>query len=330
MFINNKKVEVYSLSNKLGTTMEILNLGASLYSFKTRGKNDEIINVIVGPKDVNEFSSDRYLFKNNCFGASIGRYAGRISNGRFSIGDVAYSLYQEDGVHLHGGLRGLQHKIWKLEDLNENQDQSITLSCFSKDGDEGYPGNLKVWVTYTLTQNNELIIEYKAETNAATPVNLTNHAYFNLKGEGCISDHELYIKANSILEVDDKLRPTGTLKSLDGNAKNFLKKKKIGSLFVDDTFVLQADNSKKAITLYSGETGIEMNVTTNQPGVVVYIPKELPNDWDYQTEISSQFPSICLETQNFPDAPNHDNFPNSILKPNEQYLNRTVFEFKVK
>jgi aldose 1-epimerase len=195
--------------------------------------------------------------------------------------------------------------------------------------EEGYPGNLKIEVKYTLSEDDELQIEYSATTDKKTPVNLTNHTYFNLNGNGGVSDHQLCINAENILDVDEKLMPTGKLLPLENHPKNFSEAKEIRQLEVDDTFVLEKDK-KIAARVYSSQTGIEMQVITNQPAVVVYIPKHLPEIWEYQTKISSEFPSICLETQNYPDAPNHDNFPSAILNPGETYLNKSQFHFRNK
>lgn len=326
--ITPEDLKIYTLANLKGSQLKILNLGATVFSLIIKDKNGKEVNVVVGPKSPEDYISAEYFNENRCFGASIGRYAGRISNGEFALEGKKYSLFQKNGVHLHGGFRGLQHKIWNLETENKMRDPSITLSCFSEDGEEGYPGNLKVRVKYTLSENDELQIEYSATTDKKTPVNLTNHTYFNLNGKGSVSDHRLYINAKHILEVNEKLLPTGKLLPLENHPKNFSEAKKIQNLEVDDTFVLEKDK-EFAATLYSSQTGIEMRVITNQSAVVVYIPKHLPEIWEYQTKISSEFPSICLETENYPDAPNHKNFPLAILNPGETYFNHSQFQFRI-
>lgn len=324
-----ENLKLYTLTNKKGSRLKILNLGATVFSLIFKDKNGKEVNVVVGPKNPEDYISSEYLEENRCFGASIGRYAGRISNGEFELEGKKYSLFQENGVHLHGGFRGLQHKIWNLETENKTLDPSITLSCFSEDGEEGYPGTLKVRVKYILSEKDELQIEYSATTDNKTPVNLTNHTYFNLNGKGSISDHQLCINAKHILEVDEKLMPTGKFLPLEDHPKNFSEAKEIQNLEVDDTFVLEKDKEFAAI-IYSSQTGIEMRVITNQPAMVVYIPKNLPDKWEYQTKIAEEFPSICLETQNYPDAPNHKNFPSAILNPGETYLNKSQFQFRIK
>ena len=324
--ITSKDLKIYTLTNKKGSRLKLLNLGATIFSLFIKDKDGKEVNVVVGPKNPEDYISAEYLNENRCFGASIGRFAGRISNGEFELEGKKHSLFQKNGVHLHGGFSGLQHKIWTLETENKTMNPSITLSCFSEDLEEGYPGNLKAEVKYTLSENDELQIEYSATTDKKTPVNLTNHTYFNLNGKGSVSDHQLCINAENILEVDEKLRPTGKLHLLQDHPKNFSEAKEIQKLEVDDTFVLEKDKKIAAI-VYSSQTGIEMRVITNQPAVVVFIPKHLPKKWEYQTNISSKFPSICLETQNYPDAPNHTNFPSAILNPGETYLNKSQFHF---
>ncbi|HSI71275.1 MAG TPA: aldose epimerase family protein [Gillisia sp.] len=318
-------LKIYELENSNGMKLRILNLGASVFQLLIKNKKGKLIDVAVGPKNPETFLTAQYEDENRCFGASVGRYAGRISNGRFELDGKEYLLSEKNGVHLHGGHRGLQHKLWKLEEQAEN---FLVLSCFSEDGEEGYPGDLEVKVKYSLTELNELIIDYTAYTNKATPVNLTNHTYFNLNGEQDITDHELFLDSEKILQVDEKLRPTGNFVSLGTHKKNFSPSKPVGMTEVDDVYVLRKEKPEAA-RLFAPQTGIEMKVSTNQPAMIVYIPKELLQLWEYKTG-HKEFPSICLEAQNFPDAPNHEKFPSSILKPGEEYLNHTVFQFSLK
>ena len=322
------KLKVFKLKNSAGTELEILNLGATVFSLKLKDGNGKLINVVVSPKRKEAYLTEAYVQENMCFGASIGRYAGRITDGKFELETESFQLYQKDGVHLHGGKSGLQHKIWKVKSQSSGENPTIILHCFSKDGEEGYPGNLKVEVCYTLTEENQLKIEYSAESDKTTILNLTNHTYFNLNGEGSVEDHELKINASEILEVDDKLRPTGKLNELTSNFKDFSSAKRIDHIQVDDTFILN-NTENFAARLFSEKSKLEMILVTDQPAVVIFIPKQLPTHWEYSTKISEQFPSICLETQNFPDAPNHANFPTSVLKAGEKYLNKSTFQFKV-
>lgn len=326
--MKSEDLQIFKLTNASGTELEILNLGATVFSLKLKNGNGKFINVVVGPKNKEDYLSEAYLQENMCFGASIGRYAGRISEGKFELDNDKFQLYQKDGVHLHGGKVGLQHKIWEVMSQTTGEDPSIILTCFSIDGEEGYPGNIKVEVRYILTEENELKIKYSAESDKSTILNLTNHTYFNLNGKGSVENHELQINASKILDVDSKLRPTGNFKELHSDLKNFSTSKQIENIQVDDTFIL--DKTKDvAARVYSKRSKLEMVLITDQPAVVTFIPKRLPSHWEYSTEISERFPSFCLEAQNFPDAPNHENFPTSVLKPGEKYWNRSTFQFKI-
>lgn len=319
-------LKLYTLSNSRGISVEILNLGASVFNLTVPDKFGNPVNVAVGPKNKEDYLLEDYPEENRCFGSSVGRYAGRISYGRFSINGENFQLYEQDGVHLHGGQHGLQHKLWDLESL-DNEKNVLCFSCNSSAGEEGYPGNLKVQVTYSLTGQDTLEIEYKAIADKPSPVNLTNHTYFNLDGSGSIRDHSLFINAANILEVDNKQRPTGKFEFLKGHSKNFSSPREIKQQEVDDTFVLEKTGEFCA-ALFAAKTGIQMQVKTNQPAVVIYIPRELPRKWEYKNELLD-FPSICIETQNFPDAPNHDHFPSSILQPGEEYKNISTFKFSI-
>lgn len=326
--MTSKDIKIYRLKNEAGTILEILNLGAAVFSLKLKDPKGNFINVVVGPKNKEDYITEEYLQKNMGFGASIGRYAGRISQGKFKLDNKEYQLYETNGIHLHGGERGLQHKIWQKHSETTGKNPSIILYCNSEDGEEGYPGNLNVQVQYTLTEENKLEIVYTARTDKRTIVNLTNHTYFNLSGEGSIKDHELYINADQILEVDERLRPTGNLRSLNSELKNFSSSKRIGNTFVDDTFILKEGRIKAMV--YAPDANLEMVFKTNQPAVVVFIPKDLPTNWKYNTSIAREFPSICLEAQNFPDAPNHSHFPSAVLQPGETYSNKISYTFSFK
>lgn len=324
--ISPEDLKLYTLKNASGISVTFLNLGAGIFDLYIPDKNGELVNAVVGPKNKEDYLLPEYLSENRCFGSSVGRYAGRISHGKFSVNNESYNLYEKEGVHLHGGRRGLQHKLWNLESVDRERN-SISFSCFSPAGDEGYPGNLKVQVTYTLSIKNTLEVEYIAFTDKPTPVNITNHTYFNLSRNERVCDHRLFINAASILEVDEKLRPTGGFIRLQDHTKNFSLPKKINRQEVDDTFVLEK-TGKISAELFADSTGIKMQVETNQPAVVIYIPEELPEKWEYKTGISD-FPSVCIETQNFPDAPNHQHFPSAILYPGEEYRNFSSFKFSI-
>jgi len=323
-----KALKVITLNNKAGNTLEILNFGAAILGFKMKDKREEEVNVIVSPHS-NEYLSSAYKEHNKCFGASVGRYAGRIANGKFKLDEKEYDLYKKDGVHLHGGESGFQYKFWEIVEEKSAPNPSVSLTYISKDGEENYPGKLEVTVQYTLTENNEILIEYSAKTDKKTVINLTNHAYFNLNGKGSVSDHFLQIEAEKMLEVNAKLLPSGNLTKLKKHPKNFSESKLIGNRSVDDAFVLRSDKNEVAARLFAPLTGIKLEVESNQPALIAYAPESLPEDLNYRTEIAEEYPSICLEPQNFPDAPNFRNFPAAVLKPGEKYYNRINYRFSV-
>ncbi|MGA9590156.1 MAG: aldose epimerase family protein [Salegentibacter sp.] len=323
-----QSLKMLSLVNKRRTELKIMNYGAAILSLKMKDKHQKEINVIVSPKP-EEFLTADYWERNQCFGASIGRYAGRISEGKFKIGKEEYSLYQKDGVHLHGGEFGFQYKFWSFQEENSGENPSVKLQYVSPDGEEGYPGKLTATVKYTLTEKDEVLIEYTATTDKKTVVNLTNHAYFNLNGNGSVSDHFLQIKAKKMLEVNEKQLPTGNLVKLKGNPKDYRENKLIGNRHLDDVYVLATDEEEVAAQLFSPLTGVKMELRTNQPAMVAYAPESLPEEFSYTTNFA-EYPSICLEAQNFPDAPNFRNFPSSVLEPGKVYQNRISLQFSVK
>ncbi|WP_372920051.1 aldose epimerase family protein [Salegentibacter sp.] len=326
--VTKEDLKIIQLVNGQENKLEILNYGASILSFTIPDKKGILTNVIVSPK-AEEYISPVYKNHNKCFGASVGRYAGRISGGKFKLDGQTYELQQKNGVHLHGGDYGFPYRIWKLEEQTSGENPSVKLSYLSEDGEEGYPGNLRTEVRYTLTEENEILIEYTASTDKKTVINLTNHAYFNLNGEGSVSDHFLQISAKKLLMVDDKMLPTGDLVKLKEHPKNFIESKLIGNRALDDSFVLDNEKNENAAVLFAPLTGIKLELQTNQPALVAYAPEELPDDLDYKTRISKKYPSICLEAQNFPDSPNFRNFPSSVLKPGEKYYNKISLKFKV-
>lgn len=326
--IKKEDLKTISLVNKKGSELEVLNYGAALLSFKIKDKRENPVNVVVGPW-AEDFITSVYKEHNKCFGASVGRYAGRISKGEFKLDETTYKLFEKDDVHLHGGKEGFQYKIWEIKEETTGPNPSVKLAYLSKDNEEYYPGNLEVEVKYTLTEDDEIQIEYSAQTDKKTVINLTNHTYFNLNGGGSISDHFLKIVAEKILEVDEKLLPTGNLTKLKKHPKNFSESKLIGNRNLDDTFVLKSEEDEVAARLFAPLTGIKMEVKTNQKALIAYAPESLPDDLNYHTEIAEEYPSICLEAQNFPDAPNFRNFPVAVLKPGEKYYNRISYNFSV-
>ena len=323
------KIEVTTLKNSNGLVLQISNLGATIISLNVPDKNNKEVNVVVGlePEDYNK---EPYLSNYTYLGASVGRYAGRISKGAFRVKGKTYPIYNVGGVHLHGGKSGFDKKYWEVENLVEGQNPLVTFSCESTHLEEGYPGNLKVTATYQLTEENEVKVTYKATTDTATPINLTNHAYFNLNGCDSIIDHKLKLNSAQYLEVDAQLIPSGKLIDSKNTRFDFNQESIIGrSDFegFDDSFVLGKEALKA--TLKAPKTGIQMKVYSNQPASVIYTPEQLEG-LPFKKGVSySKFSAICFETQNFPDAPNNANFPSSILEPNQEYINESVWVFSI-
>ena len=287
-------------------TLIVLDYGAIIQKLLVKDKNGKPRNVVVGFDYPNDYLKDAYFL-----GACVGRYAGRISNGGFELDRQKYHLYQHKGVHLHGGKESFAQKYWTVEEIQQGPQPSVTLSYESKHLEEGYPGNLNAAVTYTLV-NNTLVITHQATTDRTTVVNLTNHSYFRLDDEGQVNGYELKLNCPEMIEMYANKLPTGNIISVRDTPFDFLAKKKIENTRLDTPFSIKP-NTEIAAKVFSSVSGISMEVLTNQPGIVVYTPLK--------------FPAICFETQNYPDAPNHSNFPSSVLRPGEFYKNESKFVF---
>lgn len=329
--IKKSDLKIIDLVNAKKTRLQILNYGATIFSFKMRNNKGELINLVVGPHDAEDYLNDEYREEGKCFGATIGRFAGRIANGEFEIGEEVYELdHVEEGVHLHGGEFGFQYKIWEIDKIHKGENPYVVLSYISEHLEEGYPGKLKVTAKFLLTEDNEIKISYKAKTDRETIVNITNHAYFNLNGSGSVSDHFMQVHSTKILELDENKLPTGNLTKLKGDPKDFSENKLLGNRELDDVFVTDVMENEAQAQLFAPLTGIKLKVSSNQPVLVIYSPETLPEAWTYLSEIDKKYPAVALEAQNYPDAPNFRNFPSSILKPGELYENKILFAFSVK
>ncbi|QLE00447.1 galactose mutarotase [Galbibacter sp. BG1] len=318
-------MKTYTIENNYLKIVAV-SFGAALQQVITKDKNGKDINVIISYQNLEDY-------KNNALhlGATAGRFAGRIHKNGFVLNGEKYTLANNNnGVHLHGGTEGFGLKEWELESMEKGENPSITFSYLSKDMEEAYPGELRVLCTYQL-QNNKLIISYKATSTKDTIVNLTNHNYYNLDGKGSILNHEMQINAEKFLEKDNYNVANGNFKDVADTFYNFRESTKIKDHKdfngLDDCYVLT--EKEPAIIIHSPESGIEMKVSTNQPGVVVYTPKEMEAD-KYTNTPLQKYPSICFETQNFPDAPNNDHFPSAVLKKGDTYINKSTFEFNLR
>ena len=336
--IDGKKVSLYTLKNAKGATVTITNYGGRIVSLLVPNKDDKLTDVVLGYDSIGAYRKKGEPF----FGALIGRYGNRIGKGKFTLNGEQYTLQLNDGPNtLHGGTDGFYSKVW---DAKQVDGQKVELTYTAKDGEAGYPGKLDVKVQYTLTDDNALQIDYTATTDKATVVNLTNHAYFNLNGEGnkSILDHELTIAADSITPVDSTLIPTGKLLAVTGTAFDFTKAKTIGKSIeesneqlkfgkgYDHNFALNKHDAKTPVaTVKSTSTGIKMEVYTTEPGLQFYSGNFLTGA-DQDGKGGKSYPhrsAICLETQHFPDAPNHPNFASTELKPGETYKTSTTYKF---
>lgn len=327
-------VDLYTLTNANGMAVKITNYGGIVTSLKVPDKNGQLDDVVLG------FDSlDKYLEGHPYFGALVGRYGNRIARGKFTLNGTEYQLAANNGEnHLHGGIKGFDKVVWNAEIVKKENEVGIKLSYLSKDGEEGYPGNLSVVVIYTLTKNNELKILYEAETDKPTPVNLTHHSYFNLKGagNGDILGHLMTFAADRFTPVDEGLIPTGELKSVKDTPMDFTVPKSIGERIdrvkggYDHNYVLNDwDGSlKQAAKVVEPTSGRVMEVWTTEPGLQFYTGNFLDGTITGKNgKVYQKHFGFCLETQHFPDSPNNPGFPSTILEPGEKYTHTTIYRF---
>ncbi|MDN3678307.1 aldose epimerase family protein [Flavobacterium paronense] len=322
-----KEVSCYIMTNKKGTQVGIINYGATITSLKIPIADGEKIDVVLGFDNLENYINSYHLPSPPYFGTTIGRFAGRINEAEFELNNERNFLNKNHGVHsLHGGILGFGRKIWRVIATSTEENPSITLQYISQNNEENFPGELTVQVTYTLTEENELKVAYTATTSEDTLVNLTQHSYFNLDGHSnAISSQKLIINSKKILETNDELIPTGNFVSLKNHSFDFAEVKPTPTS-IDNTFVLEDEN---AVTLISEKNNLKMSVITNQPAVHIYVGGNCFDKIKGKENANYNPKSgICFETQNFPDAPNHAHFPNSILKKGEQYNHQTTFKFE--
>jgi len=336
------EIKLYTLKNKAGTTVKITNYGATVTSIVTADRNGKMADVALGYNSV-----ERYMnaVDKPYFGSIVGRYGNRIAKGKFSIDGEEYTLATNNGEnHLHGGIIGFDKVVWNAQVVGRN---AVKFGYLAKDGEEGYPGNLGISVTYTLTDENELKIDYLATTDKKTPVNLTNHTYFNLAGEGSgtINTHELMLNASRFTPVDEGLIPTGELRDVAGTPFDFRKPKAIGKDLkkkdtqleygggYDHNWVLDSkgDGMQLAATLYEPKSGRLLEVITKEPAIQFYGGNFL----DGRLKGKSGRPynhrnGLCLETQHSPDSPNRPEWATTILKPGERYETTTIYKFSAR
>lgn len=338
-----KEISVYTLVNEKGNKVRITNYGAKIVSIEVPDKAGKLADVTLGYK-----SGEEWLKGDPYFGAIVGRYANRIAKGRFTLDSVEYKLALNNGANsLHGGPTGCHSQLWNAEVITQDKYPSLKLTYHSPDMEEGYPGNLDITVIYTWTADNALKINYEATSDKNTICNLTNHVYFNLKGEGNgdILDHEVMINADAFTPVDTTLIPTGELRPVKGTPFDFLTPTAVGKRIndkyeqlitgkgYDHNWVLNTKNSITvlAASAYEPASGRLLEVYTTEPGVQFYTGNFLKGDQIGKTGKPYNFRNgMCFEAQVFPDTPNHPTFPSCVLKKGEKYTQTTIYKFTTK
>lgn len=326
---NGDEVSMCELVNSKGMQMKVMGYGATLTSLKVPLKNGNLIDVVLGFETLEEYIKSYDLPSAPYFGAIVGRYAGRISNGEFKLGGKSYLLNKNNnGNSLHGGSIGLSQRNWKLKSKKEGRNPSVTFTYCSKHNEEFFPGDVVVDVTYMLTDENEMIVEYVAHASQDTILNLTHHSYFNLDGHhNSVADQEMRVNSQRILETTSSGIPTGRFLNVANCPFDFTNSRNCPAT-IDTTFVLNKEKEYSA-SLYSSDKLLRMSVYTNQPAVHVYVGGNCFGQIKGKDNAAYHPTSgICFETQNFPDAPNHDHFPSAILKKGELYYHKTIYKFK--
>ncbi|HWF87600.1 MAG TPA: aldose epimerase family protein [Pyrinomonadaceae bacterium] len=338
-----QQIDLYTLRNAHGVEAKIMNYGAIVTSLKVPDRNGKFDDVVLGFSDF-----DSYLKNDPYFGAIVGRYGNRIAKGRFTLNGVEYKLATNNGEnHLHGGIKGFDKVVWTAHQLTTKAGPAVALTYLSKDGEEGYPGNLTANVVYTLTNNDELKIDYTVTTDKDTVHNLTHHSYFNLAGEGNgdILNHVVTINANRFVPTDAGSIPTGELKSVAGTPFDFLKPMAIGARINQDDEQLKFGNGydhtwvingrpgvmRFAATAYDATSGRVMQVWTTEPGVQFYTGNFLDGTKTGKSgKAYERRNGFCFETQHYPDSPNHPSFPTTTLKKGQTYKSTTIYRFSTK
>jgi aldose 1-epimerase len=330
--------DLYTLTNDNGIRTQLTNYGGTIVTLHTPDRTGALGDIVLGFDTLAEYQA-----RSPFFGCIAGRYANRIAKGQFTLDGVTYALATNNGPnHLHGGLRGFDKVVWQAETAQSADQVVLLLHYLSMDGEENYPGNLELTVSYTLTNRNELRIDYRATTDKPTILNLTNHTYFNLAGQGKILDHLMLIDADRFTPVTTALIPTGDLPSVAGTPFDFRTPTAIGARIAqeheqlrfgggyDHNWVLNRHEQglRPVITVTEAASGRRLDVATSQPGVQFYtgnmMPDALPGKGG---QVYTKRSGFCLETQHFPDSPNQPHFPTTVLRPGEEYHETTVFGF---
>ena len=334
------ETDLFKLKNRNGLEMEVTNYGARVISLYVPDGKGVFEDIVLGHDNIQQYLDHPNTF----FGAPVGRYANRIAGAKFILDGITYDLEANNGTNsIHGGSDGFHHVIWKVEEVS---DQKIVFSYISKDGEAGFPGTLSVRMSYTLTDDNEFEIQYEAETDQPTVVNLTHHSYFNLKGagNGDVTDHVLFVNADYYTPVDSLLIPTGEVSAVQGTPLDFTVPNGMGERINNDhgqlklaqgydhNWVLNKKENQQELSLAAEvwvPDGRKMSVYTTKPGIQVYTGNFLNNVEGKNGQLYSKRGGICLETQHFPNSPNQPNFPSARLNPGEKYRHKTIYKFSV-
>jgi aldose 1-epimerase len=330
---------LFILTNRRGMVVKITNYGATVTTVQVPDRQGHLTHVVLGFDNL-----EQYLKGHPLFGAVVGRVANRIAHARFVLDGQEYRLAANSGPnHIHGGRRGFDKVLWEAHPVQAtDKEAALTLRYLSPSGEEGYPGNLEVTVTYTLTDQNELRIDYHATTDQATPVNLTNHSYFNLAGTGNVLRHELMLAADYYTPTDDALIPTGEIASVKGTPLDFTQPTALGARIAqlkpkpggyDHNYVLRHGRQSLALAarVYEPTSRRLMEMFTTEPGVQLFTANFAGGRWTGTGGVTfGEHSGFCLETQHFPDAVNHPNFPSIILRPGQAHHSTTVFKFSAK
>lgn len=340
--VDGKEVKIYVLTNSKGAEATVINYGAKIVSLCVPDRDGKLTDVVLGHNNLNEYLNSEEPY----FGAVCGRTGNRIAKGKFTLDGVTYQLAINNGPNnLHGGLKGFNAVVW---DAKQTDNQTLELTYLSKDGEEGFPGNLNVKITYKLTDDNSFDIDYEATTDKATIINLTNHSYFNLSGEGdpSVYDHSLKIFSREYLPTDDTAIPYGKPEAVGGTPFDFIMPHPIGERINEDfqqlhfgkgydhTFILEKNLPGQfalALECYSPKTGIVMDIYTTEPGVQVYTGNWMTGN--FEGKHGHRYPmraAVCFETQHFPDSINKPEYPSVVLRPGDTFKSKTVHKFTVK
>ncbi len=348
--VDGKDIYVYTLKNDYGTEVKLINFGCTVLSIKTQDKNGNFDDITLGfDRPQSYFGPHPY------FGALVGRFANRIANSQFELEGKTYTLTSNDvgGHHLHGGLKGLSHRVWTPETMSVGKDPSVKLSYISENGEEGYPGQLRTNVTYTLSDENRLLIDYYSSTDLTTHINYSHHSYFNLAGQNSknnsILDHIIRVNADSYTPINNLLIPTGEIADVSGTAFDMReaqairkvingdgseateKQLKYASDGLDHNFVINKGpyKSRFAAEVIEPTSGRRMEVITTQPGLQVYTGNMLEGIEGKNGNVYNKYSGLCLEAQHYPDTPNQSHFPSSKITVDKLYLHQVIYAFDI-